>query len=130
MGRNVYNMIEEHYKSSILPTAVNLQTTDGLPMSSMGKATLYLWIADFKFSHSSVICDRLPETDFPFYQPTKMILFYCWDLDRHLFIPRSSFLTYSRNREDVCNIALVKSTLKISPRHIVAVPIKIKGHNL
>ena len=59
-------MIEDCYKTNNLPTAVDLQTSDGSPISSMGKATLYLAIADFKASHTFVICKRLLETDFYF----------------------------------------------------------------
>ena len=50
---------------------------------------------------------------------------------RELFIWREgSFLTYTRNSEQHQNIAGIKSTLKIPPRHNGATPIKIKGHNL
>ena len=35
-------------------------------MSSMGKAILNLEIADFNFSHTFVICNRILETDFLF----------------------------------------------------------------
>ena len=38
----MYNMIEDCYKTSVLPTAVHLRTADWSPMSSMGKATLHL----------------------------------------------------------------------------------------
>ena len=48
---NVYNMIEDCYKTKILAAAVHLKTADGSSMSSLGKATLHLPTA-FKFSHS------------------------------------------------------------------------------
>ena len=74
MSTSVYNMIKDHYKTSVWPTVSNLRTAYGSPMSLMGKATLHLWIEDFKFSHTFVICDRLPETDFLFgHQPTEMV---------------------------------------------------------
>ena len=126
-------MIEDCYKISILPTAVNLQTADGSPVFSIGKATLHLWIVDFKFSHTFKICNRLLITDFLFSIDLQKwhSLSYCWDSDTHLFIQREgSFLAYKRNREDLCNTALVKSMLKMPPRHNRLVPIKIKGHNL
>ena len=66
MCTNVYNMIEDHYKTCILPVAVNLWKGDGSPMSSTGKATLHLQIADFKVWRTFVICDKLPEADFLF----------------------------------------------------------------
>ena len=52
-------------------------------------------------------------------------------MDRHLFKQREgSFLTDMRNREVLDNIVLVKSAVKIPPRHNEAVPIKINGHDL
>ena len=118
---------------SLLDLYTACSIAEGSPMSSMGKETLKLWIADFKFSHNFVICDKLPEADFLFGIDLQKwySLSYCWDSDRHLFIQReASFLTYTRNKEDLHNIALVKSTLKIPPGHNTAVPIKFRGHNL
>ena len=132
MDTSMYSMIEDHYKTLILSATLNLWTADGSPMSSMGKATLHLWIEDFKFSHTFVICDKLPEADFLFRIDIQQLysLSYCWDSDRHLFIQREgSFLTYTRNKEDLHN-----STSQIYaedyPRHNGAVPIKFRGHNL
>ena len=42
MCMNVYNMIEDHYKTSVLPAAIDLKTVDGSPMSLLGKATIHL----------------------------------------------------------------------------------------
>ena len=116
-----------------MPAVIHLRTADGSAMSLMGKATLYLWIASYKFSHIFIISDRLPETDFllgiglqKWYS-----LSYSWDSDKHLFIQREgSFLIYTRNREDLHDIAAVKSTLKILPGHNGTIPIRIKGHDL
>ena len=133
MNTGVYNMIEDHYKTSILPTEMNFWTTDGSPMSLMGKGTLHLWIVDFKFSHTFIICDRLVEADFLFVINLQnwYSLSYCWDSARHLFIQREgSFLTHTRNKEDLHNIALVKCSLKIPPGHNGTIPIRIRGHDL
>ena len=83
MHSSVYNIVEDHYKTSILPTAIPLKTPDGLPMSVMGKATLHLHNADFKFLHTFIICDKLPETDFLFSIDIQKrhFLSYCWDVD-------------------------------------------------
>ena len=116
MHIHVYNMIEDHYRTSVTPTAIQLRTADRSPMSFMGKANLHLWIADFKFSHGFIICNRLPETDFLFGTDLQKwySLPYYWDSDRQLFIQREgSFLPYTRNREGLHNIAVVKSTLNI-----------------
>ena len=40
------------------------------------------------------------------------------------------FLTYTRNCEQKATIGIVKSTLKIPPRHDGIIPIKIKGHTI
>ena len=42
MSRSVYNMIEDYYKTSIMPAAIHLRTADRSPMSLMGKATPHL----------------------------------------------------------------------------------------
>ena len=39
--KSVYNLMEDHYKTYILPAAFNLWTADGSSMSSMGKASLH-----------------------------------------------------------------------------------------
>ena len=39
---SVYNMIEDQYKTKILPAAVHLETMDGSAMSLLGKAALHL----------------------------------------------------------------------------------------
>ena len=64
MCTSVYNVIEDCYKTSILPAAIHLKTAGGSLMSLMGKAMLHLCIADFKFSHIFITCDKIPETDF------------------------------------------------------------------
>ena len=130
---SLYNVIEEHYKTKILPAAVHLRTTDGSSMSSLDKATLHLHITSFRFSHTFIICDKLMDTDILFgidiqkrYPPS-----YSWDSDKQLFIQREgSFLTYTRNCEQQHNIAVVKSPLKIPPRHNGIITVNIKGHNL
>ena len=97
-------------------TVIHLRTTHGSPMSFMEKATLHLQIANFKFSHTFIICDRLLETDFLFgiNLQKQYSLLYCSDLDRYLFIQREGlFLTFTRNREDLFNVPVVKSTWKI-----------------
>ena len=99
----------------------------------MGKATLHLWIACIKFLHTFVICNKyLTWISFFGIDLQKWYsLFYCCDSNRHLFIQRGcSFLTYTRNKEHLQNILLVKSTLKIPPGHNGVVPIKFRGHNL
>ena len=102
-------------------------------MSSLVKAALHLCIANFKFSHTFIICDKLPETDilFDLDIQNKYSLSYSWGSDKQLFIQiESSFLTYTRNCEEEHNITVVKFALKVPPRHNGILPIMIKGHNI
>ena len=129
---SIFNMIEDCYKTKILPTAVHLKTVDGSSMSSLGRATLYLHIVKFKFSHTFIICDKLPDTDILFgIDIHTLYQIYHIYSDKQLFIQRKgSYLTYTKNCEQQCNIAVVKSSFKIPPRHNGAIPVTIKGHNL
>ena len=88
--RSAYNIIEDCYKTKILPPVVHLKTADGSSMSLMGKATLHLHIANFKFSHTFIICHKLPETDifFGIDIQKRYSLSYSQDSDKQLFIQR------------------------------------------
>ena len=58
-------------------------------MSSLGKATLHLCTASFKFGHTFIICDELPETDILIgIAIQKDSLSYSKDSDKWLFIQR------------------------------------------
>ena len=133
MHTSVYNTIEDCYKTSILPAAIHLKTADRSPISSMYKATLHLCIADFEiFTHLHHMW-QLPETNFLFGidHQERYSLSYCWDSDRQLFIQKEGkFLTYTRNKEELHNITVIKSLLKIPPRHNGTIPIRIKGYDL
>ena len=84
MHMSLCDVIEDHYKTSILPEAIHLKTVDGSPMSSLGKATPHLQIAELKFMHTFINCEGLPETDFLFGidLQKRYSLSYCWDSDR------------------------------------------------
>ena len=130
---SVYNLIDDQNKTRILPAAVTLKTADGSAVSLLGKATLHLHIANFRFSHTFIIYDKLPDTDilFGIDIQRRYLIPYNWDAHKKLFILREgSFLTYTRNCEQLHKIAVVKSPLKISPRHNGIIPVTIKGHNL
>ena len=95
-----YSMTEDCYKTKIVPSAVHLKTADRSVMSALSKATLHLHIANFMFSHTFVICDKLLDTDILF--GTDIQKRYSrssrWDADKQLFIQRdNSFLTYVTN---------------------------------
>ena len=128
---SIYSMIEDNCKTKILLAAVHLKKSDGSVMSSLGKATLHLHIANFKFSHTFVICDKLLDTDILFGIDIQKDTLSCsLDVDKQLFIQRESlFLTYTRNCEQQQNIADVKSPSKIPPRHNGIIPVTIKEHS-
>ena len=95
-----------------------------MPMMASGMTVLHLGIADFKFTHNFTICDRLPDTKIIFVTDIqkKFSLSYTWEKD-------GGFLTYTRNCEQKATIGIVKSTLKIPPRHNSIIPIIIKSHS-
>ena len=53
--------INNSFKTPIQPTTAKLNTANGLPMTALCMTAQHLRIADFKFTHNFVICDRLPE---------------------------------------------------------------------
>ena len=102
-------------------------------MTALGMTALHLRIADFKFTHNFTICDRLLDTDiiFGIDLQKKFSLSYAWDKEKNCCIQKDGrFLTYTRNWEQKVTIGIVKSTLKIPPRHNGIVPIKIKGNSI
>ena len=54
-------------------------------MTELGIMTLQLRIADFKFSHNFIICDRLPEMEllFGINVQKKFSLSYAWDREEN-----------------------------------------------
>ena len=69
---STYQAIDNSLKTAIQGTLIQLNTVDGSPMTALGIMTLQLRIADFKFSHNFIICDRLP----------KMELLFCIDVQK------------------------------------------------
>ena len=59
---SMYQNIDDSLKTAIQMTLIQLNTADGSPMTALGMTTLQPGIADFKFSHNFIICDRLPKT--------------------------------------------------------------------
>ena len=112
-------------------TTNKLNTVDESPMTALGMTALPLRIVDFKFTHNFIICDRLPDTEIIFgiyINEENFHLSYAWDKEKNCYIQKDDrFLTYTRDCEQKITIGLVKSTLKIPPRHNGIIPIKIKG---
>ena len=63
---STYQHIEDSFKTTIQLTTAKLNTTNGSPITALGMTALHLRIADFKFTHNFVICNRLPETEIIF----------------------------------------------------------------
>ena len=59
----MYQNIDNSLKTAIQVTLIHLNTVDGSPMMVLGIMTLQLRIADFKFSHTCIVCDTLPDTE-------------------------------------------------------------------
>ena len=127
---SLYQFIDNSFKTPIQPTNTKLNTADGTLITALGMTTLHLRIADFKFTHNFVICNRILDTGkiFGIDIQKKFLLSYDWVKEKNCHIQRDGrFLTYTRNCEQKATIGIVKSTLKILPKHNGIIPIKIKG---
>ena len=102
-------------------------------MTALGMMALYLRIAELKFTHNFIICNRLPDTEiiFGIDIQKKFFISYAWDKAKNCYIQKDGkFLTYTRNCKQEATIGIVKLTLKIPPRHNGIIPIKITGQAL
>ena len=102
-------------------------------MTALGMTALHLRIADIKFTHNYMICNRLLDTKIIFVIDIqkKFSISYAWDKAKNCHIQKDGkFLTYTRNCDQKVTIGIVKMTLKILPRHNGVVPIKITGQTL
>ena len=99
-------------------------------MTALGITALHLRIADLKFTHHFIICNRLLDTQiiFGIDIQKKFSISYAWDKMKNCYTQKDGkFLTYTRNCEQKASLGIVKSSLKIPPRHNGVVPIKITG---
>ena len=98
-------------------------------MMALGSTALHLQLAEFKFTHSFIIYDQLPETELIFgIHIQKFSLSYAWDKDRNCYIQQNGkFLVYTHSCNHTATLGTVKSILKIPPRHNGVIPIKISG---
>ena len=93
---STYLHIEDSFKTPIQPTTARLNTADGSPMTALCMTALHLRIADFKFTHNFVICNRLPgmEIIFGIDIQKKFLLSHTWDKEKNCYIQRDGkFLT-------------------------------------
>ena len=111
-------MLDNSFKTPVQPTTAKLNTANGLPMTALGMTALHLRIADFKFTHNFVLCDRLPDMEIIFRIDIqkKFSISYAWDKDKNCYIQKEGkLLTFTRNCEQKATIGVVKLTLKILP---------------
>ena len=130
---STYQFIDDSFKTPIQPTTTKLNTADGTPMMVLAMTAPHIRIADFKFTHNFIICDILPDTEiiFGIDVQKEFSLSYAWDKEKNCYIQKDGrFLTYIRNWEQKVTIGIVRSTLKIPPRHNIIIPIKIIGHSI
>ena len=66
-------------------------------MTALSMTALHLRIAEFKFTHNFVICNRLPDVEIIFgIDIQKFSLSYTWDKEKNCYIERDGkFLTYT-----------------------------------
>ena len=78
---STYQLIDDSFKTPIQPTTTKLNMADGSPMKALGMTALHLGIADFKFTHNFIICNRLPDTEiiFGIDVQKKLPISYAWD---------------------------------------------------
>ena len=60
---STYQSIDSSLKTTIQATTTKLNMANGSLMTALGKTALHLRIVYFKFTHSSVICNRLLDTE-------------------------------------------------------------------
>ena len=129
-----YQTIDSSFKTSIQATMTKVNTADGSPMTALGMTALLIRIADFKLTHNFIICGRLPDTEILFRIAIQKIIFpsiclgYAKELVTYRRMADFSPTLETVNRRQLFGI--VKSSLKIPPRHNDMIPIKIKGHTI
>ena len=63
---STYQYIDSNLKTPIQVTTTKLNMADGSLMMALGMTVLHLRIADFKFTYTFTICDRLLDTEILF----------------------------------------------------------------
>ena len=81
---STYQHIDNSFKTPVQATTAKLNTADSSVMTALGMTALHLRIADFKFTHNFVICDRLPDTELILWIDIqkKFSISYMWDKEK------------------------------------------------
>ena len=99
---STYQHMDDSFKTPLQPSTAKLNTADGLPMTALGMMALHLRIAEFKFTHNFIICNRLLDTEiiFGIDIQKKFSISYAWDKSKNCYIQKDGkFLLYTRNCE-------------------------------
>ena len=99
-------------------------------MTAWGMMALHFRIADFKFTHTFIICHRLPDTEILLgIDPEKNSLSYVWDKEKSCYMQTMVYVSLTLETLDRNN-RNHQINFKIPPRLNVIIPIKIKGHTI
>ena len=97
---STYQSIDSSLKTPIQATTTKLNMANGSLMMALGMTALHLRIADFKFTHTFIICNRPAYTEILFgidIQKT-FSLSYAWDKEKNCYMQKDGrFPTYTRN---------------------------------
>ena len=107
---SMYQHIDDSFKTAIQPMTAKLNMAHGSPMTALGMTALHLRIADFKFTHNFMICNRLLDTEiiFGIDIQKKFSISYTLDKAKNCYIQKGGrFLTYTRNYEQKQQQALL-----------------------
>ena len=63
---STYQSVNSSLKTPLHATTTKLNTADGSPMMALGMTALHLRIVVFKFTHTFIICNRLPDIEIVF----------------------------------------------------------------
>ena len=83
---SLYQNVDNSLKTAKQTTSIYLNTADRSPMTALEITVLHIWIADFQFLHSFIICDRLSNTEilFGIDVQKKFALSYAWGSKKEL----------------------------------------------
>ena len=129
---SVYSIIEFCYKTKIINKPKNSWWICNVFTGQGYLTSLHSYLQVFWYlCHMWQLTGHSTDILFGIDIQRRCCLSYSWDLDKQLFIQREGlFLTYTRNCEQQHYIAVVKSSLEITPRHNGMISVTIKGHNL
>ena len=85
---STYQHTDHSFKTPVQPTTTTLNTANGSLKTALDMTALHFRIADFKFTHNFVICNRLSDTELTFGIDVqkKFSISYAWDKEKKIAI--------------------------------------------